>query len=122
MVDPPFDWDALAAIVAELDDPDPQWWKQITVINALTLMLAGGASSHVPQHLFTEALALLRNGHLAEIPVGHNIHRDAPDRFIAAVAPFLAQAVEPRSPFPLSRSMSNSAWSNNCLCRGPQSA
>lgn len=93
LVDPPFDWDALAAIVAELNDPDPQWWERIALISAPTLMLAGGGSSHVPQHLFAEALTLLRDGHLAEIPVGHNIHRDAPDRFIAAVSPFLAQAV-----------------------------
>jgi 3-oxoadipate enol-lactonase len=90
-IDPPYDWDALAAIVAELNDPDPQWWERIALISARTLMLAGGASSHVPQHLFDEALTLLRDGRLTEIPVGHQIHRDAPDRFVAAVAPFLAQ-------------------------------
>ena len=89
-VDPPYDWNALAAIVAELNDPDPQWWDRIAVVSAPTLMLAGGASSHVPQHLFAEALALLPDGRIAEIPVGHHIHRDAPDRFVAAVAPFLA--------------------------------
>ena len=91
-VDPPFDWDALAAIVAELNDPDPRWWEQIALISAQTLMLAGGASSHVPQHLFAEALALLRDGRVAEVPVGHHIHRDAPERFVAAVAPFLARS------------------------------
>ena len=93
-IDPPYDWDALAAIVAELSDPDPRWWEQIASISAPTLMLAGGASSHVPQHLFTEALTLLRDGRLTEIPVGHRIHRDAPDRFVAAVAPFLAGTTE----------------------------
>ena len=69
-----------------------------SLISAPTLMLAGGASSHVPQHLFTEALALLRDGRLAEIPVGHHIHRDAPDQFVAAVAAFLAPAAPSRAP------------------------
>jgi len=98
LIDPPFDWDALAAVVAELNDPDPRWWARISVISAPTLMLAGGVSSHVPQHLFAEALTLLRNGQIAEIPVGHHIHRDAPDRFMAALTPFLATAVDLNAP------------------------
>ena len=85
-----FDWNALTAILAELDDPDPQWWQRIPMIEAPTLMLAGGPSSHVPQHLFAEALELLRDGRIVQIPVGHQIHRNAPEEFTAAVAPFLA--------------------------------
>lgn len=91
-VDPPYDWNAVAAVVAELNDPDPRWWERIAAVSAPTLLLAGGPSSHVPQHLFAEALALLPDGRITEIPVGHQIHRDAGDRFVAAVAPFLAPA------------------------------
>jgi pimeloyl-ACP methyl ester carboxylesterase len=78
------------AIIQELNNPDPQWWDRIDAVSAPTLLLAGGPLSHVPQHLFAEALALLQNGRSAEIPVGHHIHRDAPDQFLALVIPFLA--------------------------------
>ncbi len=87
--EPPFDWDALVAIVREFDEPDPRWWDRIDAVTAPTLMLAGGPLSHVPQDLFTEALALLQDGRIVQIPVGHHIHRDAPDQFLAEVVPFL---------------------------------
>jgi pimeloyl-ACP methyl ester carboxylesterase len=85
----PFDWDALVAVVAGLNDPDPRWWDRLGSVTVPTLLLAGGSSSHVPQHLYPEMVALLPHAQLLEIPVGHNIHRDAPDQFLAAVLPFL---------------------------------
>lgn len=54
-------------------------------------MLAGGPASHVPQELLAEALALLKRGRLVEIPVGHRLHREAPDAFLEAVVPFLQE-------------------------------
>ena len=36
------------------------------------------------------ASALVRDGRLREIPVGHHIHEEAPDEFLAAVVPFLS--------------------------------
>jgi pimeloyl-ACP methyl ester carboxylesterase len=88
--EPPFDWEALVAIVREFHDPGPQWWDRVGAVTAPTLLLAGGPSSHVPQHLFAEARALLADARIAEIAVGHHIHRDAPDRFLTQVIPFLA--------------------------------
>lgn len=88
--EPPFDWDAVVAIRAQLDDPDPGWWDRLSVVTAPTLLLAGGASSHVRQDLFAEAAAMLPDGQVAEIPVGHNIHLNAPDQFLGVVRPFLA--------------------------------
>lgn len=87
--EPPFDWDAIVAVIGDLNDPDPSWWDRIGDVTAPTLLLAGGAGSHVPQHLLTEALADLKDGRLVEIPVGHNLHTDAPERFLAEVVPFL---------------------------------
>ena len=87
----PFDWQALLAIAAQVQDPDPAWWDQIPEVTAPVLMLAGGRDSHVPQNLFSEVLALLPNASVKEIPVGHHIHREAPSEFIAAAAPFLSQ-------------------------------
>lgn len=88
--DVPFDWQALLAITAQFQELDPDWWNRASAVTAPVLMLAGGAESHVRQHLFAEALALLPDGRVAEIPVGHHIHREAPEQFLAAVAPFLA--------------------------------
>jgi pimeloyl-ACP methyl ester carboxylesterase len=85
----PFDYDAWAAIIGQFNNPDPQWWYGIAKVTAPTLMLAGGAGSHVPQELFAEALAMLPDGHLVEIPVGHHIHAEAPEAFLAQVIPFL---------------------------------
>lgn len=87
--DPGFDWAALEAIVAELNDPDPQWWDNLKTVTAPTLLIAGGEKSHVPQHLLSETLAMVADGRMVEIPVGHSPHRDAPDDFCAAIAPFL---------------------------------
>ncbi len=87
---PPFDWRALEAVIAQVNSPDPQWWADLALVTAPTLMLAGGPSSHVRQETFTEALPLLKHGHLTEIPVGHHIHRVAPEAFLSAVLPFLA--------------------------------
>lgn len=94
-----FDWAAMAAVVRELNDPDPAWWDSIGAVTAPTLLLAGGPSSHVPQELFASVLERLGMGpgpgpgpgRLAEIPVGHHIHRDAPSAFLDAVVPFLQE-------------------------------
>ncbi len=87
--EPPFDWDALAAVIGQLNKPDPRWWERIPLVTAPTLVLAGGPASHVPQQDLVEAAALVSDGRLVEIPVGHRIHRDAPEEFVAAVRPFL---------------------------------
>jgi pimeloyl-ACP methyl ester carboxylesterase len=87
--DAPFDWAAVEAYARELNSPDPQWWDRIDAVTAPTLLLAGGASSPVPQDLIGEALGKLRNGRIVQIPVGHNIHRDDPAAFTEAVTAFL---------------------------------
>lgn len=87
--DVPFDWAAVQAYVRDLESPDPQWWDRIDAVTAPTLLLAGGASSPVPQDLFGEVLEKLCDGRLVEIPVGHNIHRDALQAFTEAVTAFL---------------------------------
>jgi pimeloyl-ACP methyl ester carboxylesterase len=88
--DVPFDWQALLALSAQFLAPDRAWWDEVPVVTAPVLMLAGGAASHIPQQLFADALAMLPDGHLHEIPVGHHIHKVAADEFLAAVVPFLA--------------------------------
>jgi len=85
----PFDWQALLAVAAQVADPDPAWWERIPAVTAPVLMLAGGTGSHVPQQSFADALAMLPDGRVHEIPVGHHIHKEAPADFVAAATPFL---------------------------------
>ncbi len=85
----PFDWQALLAVAAQVSDPDPSWWDRVPAVTAPVLMLAGGPESHVRQQSFADALALLPDGRVHEIPVGHHIHEEAPEEFLAAVTPFL---------------------------------
>jgi pimeloyl-ACP methyl ester carboxylesterase len=87
--EPPYDWDALVAVLAQLADPDPAWWAGMSGITAKTLILAGGPASHVPQQVLHDAHAAVPGSRLVEIAVGHHIHRDAPERFLAEVIPFL---------------------------------
>jgi 3-oxoadipate enol-lactonase len=90
--DAPFDWAAVQAYARDLAAPDPQWWDRIDAVTAPTLLLAGGTSSPVPQDLFADVLARLPDGQLVQIPVGHHIHRDAPEAFTSAVIAFLTRA------------------------------
>jgi 3-oxoadipate enol-lactonase len=87
----PFAWEALEAVVAQLADPDPLWWERLPAVSARTLVLAGGSVSHVPQDRLREVVALVPDARLVEIPVGHHVHRDAREKFLAAVVPFLTQ-------------------------------
>lgn len=66
--DVPFDWPALLALTAQFQDPDPAWWDQLSAVTA----------------------PVLRDARLYEIPVGHHVHANAPDRFLEVVKPFPA--------------------------------
>jgi 3-oxoadipate enol-lactonase len=85
----PFDYDALAAVIGQLNDPDPAWWDRATAITVPTLIIAGGPDSHVDQERLGRLAGLLPAVRLATIPVGHRVHQDAPDAFVAAVTAFL---------------------------------
>lgn len=87
-----FDWAVVEPIKRIIRTPDPAWWDGLAHITADTLWLAGGQASHVDQDRLRAAAARIPSVHVVEIPVGHNIHRDAPDEFAAAVIPFLTRA------------------------------
>jgi pimeloyl-ACP methyl ester carboxylesterase len=85
----PFDYDALAAIFDQLNDPDPAWTTRLTQVTTPTLIVGGGEESHVDQARLAEIAASLPDGRLVTIPVGHRVHNTAPDEFLAAVQSFL---------------------------------
>lgn len=85
----PFDWAAIEAIVRQINNPDPEWWRNPAAVTTPTLVIAGGPDSHVPQDLLVELAAVLPHGRLATIPVGHHIHRARPAAFIECITEFL---------------------------------
>jgi pimeloyl-ACP methyl ester carboxylesterase len=84
-----FDWAVVEPVFRLVRTPDPAWWAGLAGIPADTLWLAGGPASHVDQDLIREAAARMPSARVVEIPVGHHVHREAPDEFAAAVIPFL---------------------------------
>jgi 3-oxoadipate enol-lactonase len=86
----PYDWAARVAIINDFNSPDPAWWDRMDAVTARTLVLAGGEISHVPQELLRQAADAVPGTRLTEIPVGHNIHLEAPEAFVAEVLAFLA--------------------------------
>jgi pimeloyl-ACP methyl ester carboxylesterase len=89
--DPPagFDWPLVQAVFGQLNEPDPAWWDRAGRISVPTLVIAGGPDSHVPQDLLVELAERIPGGRLVTIPAGHQVHRERPAEFIAALRDFL---------------------------------
>lgn len=87
--DLPFDWDVVPAIVGQIDNADPSWWDLLSRISAPTLIIGGGATSHIPQDKLTDVVARLPDATLLTIAVGHHIHDTRPAEFTTAVRDFL---------------------------------
>jgi pimeloyl-ACP methyl ester carboxylesterase len=84
-----FDWAAVPAIVAQVNNPDRIWWERLPAITARTLLIAGGPASHGRQDMIDQAAARISDCRLLTIPAGHNIHRKRPTEFTDAVLNFL---------------------------------
>jgi len=80
-----FDWSVVPAIVGEVNAGDPATWRSLASIRCPTLLIAGGAASHIPQDKLAEVAALIPRCTLVTIPAGHHVHRDEPARFLQAV-------------------------------------
>jgi pimeloyl-ACP methyl ester carboxylesterase len=87
----PYDFAAVNAIRAELNDPDPAWWDGQATIATPTLFI-GGSASLIPHRLLVEAVAMMPDARLITLDAGHYVHRDRPAEFIAAVDGFLDAA------------------------------
>ncbi len=84
-----FDWAAVPAIAGQINDPSRRRWAYLPDITVPTLLIGGGASSHIPQGLLEEVATLIPDCALVTLNVGHNIHRTAPAEFIQAVLTWL---------------------------------
>ncbi|KAA1419740.1 alpha/beta fold hydrolase [Mumia zhuanghuii] len=85
-----FDWDMVLAVRRQIDSPDPRWRDALARIEAPTLVLAGGPTSHVPDETIDELVSRVPDARRITIPVGHLIHATAPRAWLDAVLPFLA--------------------------------
>ncbi|KRE88141.1 alpha/beta fold hydrolase [Arthrobacter sp. Soil764] len=87
----PFDWAVVPAIAAQVNDPSRRWWARLPGIGAPTLLIGGGAGSHIPQGLLAEVAELIPDCTLVTLDVGHNVHATAPDQFFNVLTEWLAQ-------------------------------
>lgn len=86
----PFDWPVVPAILQQLNEPNPDWWAQLTDIIVPTLIIGGGTSSHVPQNKLQEVSELIPNCELVTIEdAGHHVHESNLPAFLTAVNRFL---------------------------------
>jgi len=85
-----FDWELVAPLRAELNDPARRSWPALGDITAPTLIVGGGPGSPVPQNLLAEVTDRVPDCELTTIEVGHMIHDDAPQEFLRAVLEWMA--------------------------------
>jgi len=82
----------MPAILAQLNHPDPAWWAELPAITARALVIGGGSTSPVPQHLLARLTDLVPYAELVTIEgAGHAVHRTRPAEFLATTRPFLSR-------------------------------
>jgi 3-oxoadipate enol-lactonase len=91
----PFDWDVIPAIIEQVNDPSMKWWRRLPEISAPTLLIGGGATSHIPQDKLVEVARAIPDCTLITIPAGHNVHEACPTEFADAVLRWLGRAPLP---------------------------
>jgi 3-oxoadipate enol-lactonase len=90
--DLPFDWEMALAVRRQIDNPDPAWLGRLGRITAQTLVIGGGAGSHVPQDWVADLARQIPGARLETIEGGHLIHDAQPDAFTRAALTFLGPA------------------------------
>lgn len=84
-----FDWEVVPAIVGQVNAGDPATWDGLAAITAPTLLIGGGAESHIPQDKLDDVASLIPCCELVTIPVGHHVHDARPSEFAGVVLDWL---------------------------------
>jgi 3-oxoadipate enol-lactonase len=84
-----YDWAMVAAIRRQIDNPDPAWWDRLSRVTAATLIIGGGATSHIPQDRVAELARRIPGARLETIPAGHLVHAAEPAAFTQSALAFL---------------------------------
>ena len=86
-----FDWPVIAALVTQLNDPDPRWWAELEKVTAPTLVIGGGPDSFIIQGELEEVARRIPSARMITIPAGHHVHSNRPEDFTREVLAFLAE-------------------------------
>ncbi|NUR92461.1 MAG: alpha/beta hydrolase [Nonomuraea sp.] len=81
-----FDWAMVHQTERQFVEPDPAWPGKLLAITAPTLIISGGAASHVPA---ADLAPLIPGSRLVTIEAGHLIHENARAAFLTALDDFL---------------------------------
>ena len=85
----PYDGEMVLAIRRQIDCPDPAWLERLGRITAKTLVIGGGAQSHVPQDWVAELARDIPGARMETIEAGHLIHITEPEAFTRTALTFL---------------------------------
>ncbi|MFD6797091.1 alpha/beta fold hydrolase [Streptomyces cyaneofuscatus] len=83
-----FDWPVVPDTDAQLNDPDPAGRERLAEITAPTLIIGGGATSHIDQEQLAGMAKTIPGAVFTTIEAGHLVHTDRPDAFLAALRSF----------------------------------
>ncbi|CAM5661878.1 Alpha/beta hydrolase OS=Streptomyces cyaneofuscatus OX=66883 GN=G3I52_01605 PE=4 SV=1 [Streptomyces cyaneofuscatus] len=83
-----FDWSVVPDIDAQLNDPDPTSRERLAEITAPTLIIGGGATSHIDQEQLAGMARIIPGAVFATIEAGHLVHTTRPEEFLAALRSF----------------------------------
>jgi pimeloyl-ACP methyl ester carboxylesterase len=86
----PYDFAVVNAIRAQLHDPDPAWWAATASVEVPTLII-GGAQSPIPAAMLTATAQRMPDATVVTLAAGHDVHREQPAAFLAAVEAFLTR-------------------------------
>ncbi|NLU73552.1 alpha/beta hydrolase [Streptomyces sp. HNM0575] len=79
------------------NEPDPRWYEQLAAITAPTLVVGGGASSHLPQEDMAAVAERVPHGTFVTVEEGgHMVHEQRPKEFVSAVRTFLTGDADAR--------------------------
>ena len=85
-----FDRRVVDPIMRQLSAPDPAWWGRLGAITAPTLIVAGGATSFIPQDQLADVARRIPACRLVTVEgAGHRVHDSKPDAFLGVVRAFL---------------------------------
>lgn len=84
-----FDWEVVEQVRPEIDNFDPSWSGVVASIAAPTLVVAGGARSHVPQKAIADLVSVVPDGRMVAIDAGHLVHAREPAAFVSHLVSFL---------------------------------
>ncbi|MFJ2742343.1 alpha/beta fold hydrolase [Streptomyces sp. NPDC087440] len=83
-----YDWDLIPATDEGANHPHPEWEAGLSKIAAPVLVVSGGEASFLSDAEQQKLTDLLPDARRVTIPVGHLIHRNDPDGFLAELRAF----------------------------------